>query len=192
MRTNRLPKQAKLVYESTIPATNEKATHSGGFRIENRWIFAYGEYLSACHRFASERLLCAEDAHQPAYKAELVYESTIPATNEKAIHSGGFRIENRWIFAYGEYSSPCRRLASGRRSAAGMRTNRLQKQAKLVYESTDLCQHKGHPRGVPFVLAGIVGLEPTKWRSQSPLPYRLAISQYDTLWKDFHFHGFVL
>jgi len=68
----------------------KKPPARGGFRMENRWIFAYGEYLSACHRFASERLLCAEDAHQPAYKAE------------------------------------------------------------LVYESTDLCQHKGHPRGVPF------------------------------------------
>ena len=72
MRTNRLPKQAMLVYESTIPATNEKAIRMDGFRMENRWIFAYGEYLSACHRFASERLLCAEDAHQPLAKASEV------------------------------------------------------------------------------------------------------------------------
>ena len=30
MRTNRLPKQAKLVYGSTIPATNEKAIRMDG------------------------------------------------------------------------------------------------------------------------------------------------------------------
>ena len=30
-----------------------------------------------------------------------------------------------------------------------------------------------------FILAGVVGFEPTKCRSQSPMPYRLAIPQYN-------------
>ena len=29
-----------------------------------------------------------------------------------------------------------------------------------------------------FLLAGVVGFEPTKWKSQSLLPYRLATPQY--------------
>ena len=45
---------------------------------------------------------------------------------------------------------------------------------------------KDHEKNEPLTLlseahsaeTGLVGFEPTKWRSQSPLPYRLAIAQY--------------
>lgn len=53
------------------------------------------------------------------------------------------------VFAYGEYSSPCRRLAGGRRSAAGMRTPFVLKH-KQGTMSHDVLPNKKPPIWVAF------------------------------------------
>jgi len=77
--------------------------------------------------------LCGGNAHQPptiGVRGWFMSQLSQPQTKKP---SEGWLVymENRWIFACGEYSSPCRLQASLTRSAAGMRTNRLLKASEV-------------------------------------------------------------
>ena len=76
------------------------------------------------------------------------------------------------------------RLAEGLHPISQTNTVRIQLPKLLVCYCTHLpSQHTNKirtqsPCSYYLFLAGVVGFEPTKWKSQSLLPYRLATPQY--------------
>ena len=81
-----------------------------------------------------------------------------------------------WVFACGEYTSPCRRLASYRRSAAGMRTKRCDRVATLgENQQGPMTKNKNDSRlGVIFVWQRNLDSNQEQ-RSQRPVCYPYTI-----------------
>ena len=111
-------------------------------------VFAFGEYSSPCRRLASGRRSAAgmRTPFVLKHKQGTMSHDILP--NKKPPARGGSITS--WVFAFGEYSSPCRRLASGRRSAAGMRTPFVlkHKQDTMSHESLP---NKKPPLGLPTI-----------------------------------------
>ena len=77
----------------------------------------------------------------------------------------------------GEYFAPCRRLASGRRSAAQMRTGLRALRARSPADASIPPPKKDTPDGVSF-FGGATRNRTGESRICSPLPYRLAMAPY--------------
>ena len=95
----------------------------------------------------------------------------MPKKNKRDRRRMVARVRNcgTWVFARGEYTSPCRRLASYRRSAAGMRTKRCDGVATLG-ENQQVTMPKKQKRPSKeslFCLAAEPGFEPRTTESEA-------------------------